>query len=486
MPGFVDLDGARVTVMGLGRFGGGVGVTRWLCAQGADVLVTDKDPEDRLADSLARIEPLVRSRQVKLRLGGTDEAPHNVSDFTHTDLVVANPAVPLPWQNRYLRAAEAAGVPVTTEIRLLVERLPRREHVVGVTGTAGKSTTSAMAHAALSSGKQKAHLGGNIGGSLLGLLPEISEEDWVVLELSSAMLYWLSKGVGWPEAPGWSPGLAVVTNFSANHLDWHADLAHYAWSKMQILRDQRAGDRAVLLATLAQWPSQVRANASRGAGVRYEWVNYADIDDTGTIATPGKHNRLNAAFARRIASIAGVDMFRSIDAIARFPGLEHRLQRVGDFAIEQTGERGVVAVFNDSKSTTPEACALALAAMNDDPALGAARTRLIAGGYDKKIDLARMVEPASRCVAVYTLGATGPGLAEAIARAGGVAVECGTLEKAVEAACADLRPGECLLLSPGNASWDQFEHFEQRGRRFVELVRARLGDPVPETTRTGP
>lgn len=488
MPGYRKLEGARVTVMGLGRFGGGVGVTRWLCAQGADVLVTDKDPEDRLADSMAQIQPLVRSGQVRLRLGGTDEAPHNVSDFTQTDLVVANPAVPRPWENRYLRAAEAAGVLVTTEIRLLVERLPRRERVVGVTGSAGKSTTSAMIHAALSTGPDRAHLGGNIGGSLLGSLRDIGEDDWVVLELSSAMLHWLSKGVGSPDASGWSPGVAVVTNFAANHLDWHGDLAHYASSKMQILRDQRPGDRAVLLAALAQWPGQVRAQSGHaGAGsVRCEWINYADIDDTGPIATPGRHNRLNAAFARRVASIAGVSMPGAINAIARFPGLEHRLQRVGDFPIERTGVRGRIVAFNDSKSTTPESCALAIAAMNDEPTIGASRTRLICGGYDKQVNLARMVEPACKCAGVYTIGATGPGLAEAITRAGGAARDCTTLDRAVEAAIRDARPGDCLLLSPGCASWDQFEHFEQRGRRFVELVRAALGKAAPEITRTSP
>jgi len=486
--GVTKLEGARVTVMGLGRFGGGVGVTRWLCAQGADVLVTDKDPEERLAGSLEQIEPLIRTGRVRLRLGGTDEAPHNVSDFTQTDLVIANPAVPKPWENRYLRAAEAAGVPVTTEIRLLVERLPRRERVVGITGSAGKSTTSAMIHAALSAGSERTHLGGNIGGSLLGSLRDIGEDDWVVLELSSAMLYWLSKGVGTPDASGWSPGVAVVTNFAANHLDWHGDLAHYAASKMQILRDQRSGDRAVLLAALAQWPTQARTKAGYGAtsGVRYEWVNYADIDDTGPIATPGKHNRLNAAFARRIASIAGIDLFRSIDAIAKFPGLEHRLQRVGEFPFERDGVRGKVVAFNDSKSTTPESCALAIAAMNDEPAIGAAHTRLICGGYDKKIDLTRMIEPAARCAGVYTMGATGPGLASAIAKAGGRAGHFGTLDRAVGAAVRDLRPGDCLLLSPGCASWDQFEHFEQRGAQFVDLVRAALGRRSPETTRTGP
>src|SRR6266550_4399284 len=127
-----DLSGKRVTVMGLGRFGGGLGVARFLAAQGADVLVTDQEPEEKLRDAVAKLRELIDTGAVRLRLGG-----HNVSDFTTCDLVVANPAVTRPWENRFLRAAGAAGIPITTEIELTVERLPDRGRVIGVTGTAG-------------------------------------------------------------------------------------------------------------------------------------------------------------------------------------------------------------------------------------------------------------------------------------------------------------------------------------------------------------
>ncbi|MEO1130329.1 MAG: Mur ligase family protein, partial [Planctomycetota bacterium] len=175
-----SFDGARVTVMGLGRFGGGLGVTRWLAEQGADVLVTDLALAEQLDDSIASIRDLIDDGSVELRLGG-----HNISDFTTCDVVIANPAVPKPWENRFLRAAEAAGIPITTEIRLTVERLPNRDHTIGVTGTAGKSTTSAMiAHLLRDQGK-RVWLGGNIGGSLLANLHVMTGDDFVVLELSS-------------------------------------------------------------------------------------------------------------------------------------------------------------------------------------------------------------------------------------------------------------------------------------------------------------
>ena len=133
-----DVRGARVTVMGLGRFGGGLGVTRWLAARGASIVVTDLDPAERLAASLAPLEPLVAAGTVRLELGG-----HREATFTACDLVVVNPAVPRPWSNPFLRAAADAGVPLTTEVRLVVARL-RRDRVIGVTGTAGKSTTAAL------------------------------------------------------------------------------------------------------------------------------------------------------------------------------------------------------------------------------------------------------------------------------------------------------------------------------------------------------
>src|SRR4051794_17789692 len=192
-----EFDSKTVTVMGLGRLGGGAGVTRWLVSQGAQVLLTDLEPADKLKTSLEGIQELVDSGSVTLRLG-----EHNVSDFTTCDLVIANPAVPKPWENRFLRAAKAAGIPVTTEIELSVRRLDR-SRVIGVTGSAGKSTTAALIAHMLTECGEAVVFGGNIGGSLLGTTASehgLSVPPWVVLELSSFMLHWLD---------GWSPRVAV-------------------------------------------------------------------------------------------------------------------------------------------------------------------------------------------------------------------------------------------------------------------------------------
>ena len=149
------MKGKRVTVMGLGRFGGGVGVVKWMLHQGATVLLTDLASEQELEGQLEQLKEYSNIRYV---LG-----EHRIEDFANADFVVANPAVPQPWNNQYLQAAWDSGVPVTTEIELVTSRLNRKQ-IIGVTGTSGKSTTVSMIHAALQASGIQSHLGGNIGG----------------------------------------------------------------------------------------------------------------------------------------------------------------------------------------------------------------------------------------------------------------------------------------------------------------------------------
>lgn len=457
----LEIAGKRVTVMGLGHFGGGSGVTRWLAEQqGCEVLVTDQAPAEKLADSVAGVRDLVDKGMVRLRLG-----EHNVSDFTDTDVVVANPAVSRPWENRFLRAAEAAGVPITTEIRLLIERLPERRRIIGITGSAGKSTTTSMCHHVLKElvkgGGAAVHLGGNLGGSLLGQY--VGPQDWVVLELSSAMLYWLSEGVGYRGAQGFSPHVAVVTNIEANHLDWHGEFAHYARSKQQILRDQRAWDFAILGKGAATWEinhhvalCHVPPPPQCDPGVR--------------LMIPGAHNRVNAWVALAAAAFAtGQPQAELAPALASFAGLPHRLQ------LTATGPEGR-RFFNDSKATTPEATRLAVGAFEEEGEVGAGKVHLIVGGYDKKIDLKPVAELAGRLAGMYTIGTVGPTIARLAREAGAGAkvAECDTLERAVAAALGRMGSGEVLLLSPACASWDQYVNFERRGEEFARLVLGRL------------
>jgi UDP-N-acetylmuramoylalanine--D-glutamate ligase len=408
------LNDRRVLVMGLGAFGGGTGCVTWLLKQGARVTITDLRDEQDLKPALAQCD----ARQCRLVLGGHDQA-----DFTDAELIVVNPAVPRPWANPFLMAAAAAGIPLSTEVALLTERLDR-SRCIGITGTAGKSTTAAMTHHLLGAAGHDAVLGGNIGGSLLPELDAITPATWVVLELSSAQLHWLSQG------DGWSPAIAGITNVAANHLDWHEDESHYRACKEAIGAFQSSGDVLIRGGAGDALPSDV------------------------LLRVPGEHNRVNAAMAVALASAAEPVVATTLQS---FAGLPHRLCAVGAGAPPR--------FFDDSKSTTPEATVLAVHSFGD-----AARVHLIAGGYDKGVSLTPIAELAPRLAGLYTIGATGEQLAQS---AGDSSTPCGCLEHAVGAALPRMQRGDVLLLSPGCASWDQFPDYRARGEAFAKLVAKR-------------
>ena len=474
-----EFSGKRVVVMGLGRFGGGVGVTRFLVDRGADVLVTDLDPADKLAKSVEQIQGLIDAGSVALRLG-----EHNVSDFTTCDLVVVNPAV--KPGNRFVRAAEAAGIEVTTEMRLLVQRLPNRLRTIGVTGSAGKSTVTAMIGHVLNkvltakvvgaapqgAGSSKVWVGGNIGVSLLPLIDQIGKDDWVVLELSSFMLERLKAD---DHFEGWSPHIAVITNISPNHLDWHGSMEDYIRAKQLLIEYHKTGPGPIL-----------------GPGVK-EQLLLSDTDKQHLTAwsgalnhleliVPGSHNQTNAYLAvRALTHATDGEPSDLSQQLADFPGLPHRLQLVA--------EHNRVRYFNDSKCTTPEAAKLAIEAFNEgDEKPG---IHLILGGKDKGSDMSALASFASEhCKAVYTIGALGDTIAglceDAASRSvpdrpnscGGVSwpaasaevARCGELDAAVDEIFKRVQTGDVVLLSPACASWDQFENYEHRGERFIALI----------------
>ncbi len=228
---FQEFVGRRVTVMGLGRFGGGLGAVEFLVQAGALVSVTDQRTADQLADSLKQIQHLPLQ---ELELGR-----HSERLFRECDLLVVNPAVRPDHPS--VDQARQNGIEITTEIEIFCRRNPAR--TIAVTGSNGKSTTTALIHHLLqphlADHGRRAWLGGNIGGSLLHDLPQIHPADWVILELSSFQLEHLRQR-------RFRPDIAVITNLSPNHLDWHDSYAAYYRAKQGILDGQLRTDKAVL------------------------------------------------------------------------------------------------------------------------------------------------------------------------------------------------------------------------------------------------
>ncbi|NNM86468.1 MAG: UDP-N-acetylmuramoyl-L-alanine--D-glutamate ligase [Phycisphaerales bacterium] len=459
----------RAVVMGLGRFGGGVGVSRWLAQQGCRVVVTDTEPADKLATSIAHL----RDVPVELQLGG-----HDAAILDHCDLLVVNPAVDKA-KSAFVQQAIARGIPLTTEINLFVERCPAI--TIGVTGSVGKSTTTAMIAAAVDAARQNGvggaewgsvYAGGNIGRSLLADLGHIVPQDCVVLELSSFML---------EDTPlaGWSPHIAVVTNLKPNHLDRHGTMEQYAAAKKNILRFQTPGDIAIINqddAAVWAWRAECR-----GRVIGYSTVGAKAL----ALQVPGVHNQSNAHAALAVLGALGIesgsDAWRAgCDALHAFKGLPHRLELVHTQALPHGRS---IRWFNDSKATTPEASITALRAFARQSFI------CIVGGYDKHLDMSDFVrELAERAGGVLGIGATGQMLVDKVVASGAVtpprAKYVQTLAAAVEVAgqwVGDADGADKLdvvLLSPASASWGQFENYEVRGAQFAALAKNQMAGKV--------
>ncbi len=448
--------------MGLGHFGGGVAAARWLARQGATVTVTDLADERVLAGSL---QDLAGVPIAAYRLGG-----HREDDFRGADLVVVNPAV-RPG-NPFVEMARQAGAEITTEIELFIRSCPAR--IVGVTGSNGKSTTAAMTAAILGKGVRtlfprrpgrpsvgvrcsaqkssdpfsedgcRVWLGGNLGGSLLEQLDGIVAGDWAVLELSSFQLWYTS-----PQTP--MPHVAVVTNCTPNHLDWHTRFEHYVAAKQRVLTGQTPADFAVLNtldAEVGSWGHLVR-------GRQIPLWPEAKIP---RLRVPGDHNRVNAACAAAAALAAGCDEAAVRMGLEGFSALPQRLELVAVL----DGRR----FFNDSSSTTPESTVAALRSLEG-------RVWLVAGGHDKGLALAPLCEVIARraCGAAFYGSVREVLLAQVTARAPSFrAISAQTMAEALVWCWEHSRPGDAIVLSPACSSHDQFQNFRRRGEHFTRLV----------------
>jgi UDP-N-acetylmuramoylalanine--D-glutamate ligase len=449
-------------VLGLGRTGRSA--CRALTEGGARVWAWDDDAPRRLdaAGSGVRIVDL------------------DICNWRRVDRLVLSPGIPLrhPRPHKVVQSARRAGVEITGDIELLVENQPARR-IVGITGTNGKSTTTALAAELLRAGGRGVQLGGNIGLPVLDLLPK-PVEDIYVLELSSYQLE-LTEHL--------ACSVAVILNLSPDHLDRHGGMAGYARAKRRILRNQQAKDWAIvgvdddhgreLVASLRSHRRQrvlpisgqpaVDAAVYVQGGVLHDAIDghpgEAVADLRAIESLPGTHNWQNAAAAYAVARVHGVPAAAALDGMRRFRGLPHRM--------ELAGTLGNVRFVNDSKATNPEAAAKSLGCY------GAAYW--IAGGRPKDGGFASLAPALVGVRRAYLIGEAEAQLADFLDGRVSYA-RCGDLASAVREAAADARregiADAVVLLAPACASFDQFANFEARGDAFKAQVAELAGRTV--------
>ena len=416
------LAGRTYGVYGLAR--SGKAVLRFLARSGARALAWDGLPQAR--------------EGVDAELLDLDTA-----DLAGLDGIIVSPGVPLNTHPLAARAA-AAGVPVIGDIELFALARPSlpAHRVVGITGTNGKSTVTALVHHIIESAGMPARMGGNIGLPILDQEP-LDAGGIYVLELSSFQLD-LTRSL--------DCDVAAITNVTPDHLDRYEGMDAYAASKERLFAMQTADHAAVIAAD----DGFTRAMAER-VGARAKRVSAGDVsaaDQARWPALAGPHNAQNAAVAAAIVRALGAPEADIEHGLATYAALPHRMRRVA--------EVNGVAFVNDSKATNPTSVAPALAAF---PSI-----HWIAGGLAKTAELDACLPHLGNVRAAYLIGEAAP-VFEPILSARVPVHASGTLARAVAAAAAAARPGDTVLLSPACASFDQFADFEARGRAFEDLVR---------------
>ncbi|MBF7083245.1 UDP-N-acetylmuramoyl-L-alanine--D-glutamate ligase [Desulfallas sp. Bu1-1] len=447
----MELQGKRVLVVGAGK--SGVSVTRFLLRKGAEVTLTDSRTRDKFNGEL---DALLHAG-VRGELGNYPEI--GPGSF---DLVVVSPGVPPGVPP--VAAARRAGVPVTGELELAYRFA--RAPVVAITGTNGKTTTTALVGEIFRAAGYRTLVGGNIGLPLVDAVEEYGPGDVIVAEVSSFQL---------ETADRFRPRVAVITNITPDHLDRHGDMECYTAAKARVFARQGRGDFTVLnyddprTRALAQTvPGKViffsrRHILKEGVFVRDSRI-VARLDDgetgilaAGEVAIPGAHNLENALAATAAARVMGVEPAVIARTLKTFAGVAHRLETVAEI-------NGVKYV-NDSKGTNPEASMKALEAF-DQPII------LLAGGRNKGSDFtefARLVREKVRVLVV--LGESAGEIEQAARRAGCTEIlRAPDFREAVLMAHRCARSGDVVLLSPACASWDMFKSYEERGDLFREIV----------------
>jgi UDP-N-acetylmuramoylalanine--D-glutamate ligase len=452
----MDLKNRRVLVVGLGK--SGLSAALFLRAQGAQVTVSDT----RSAVALAKEIPALLDAGIMVESGG-----HGLLTFRRQDLIVVSPGVPMDTPE--VKQVVGFGLPVIGELELASRYL--LGHVVAITGSNGKTTTTTLTGKIFTDAGLVTLVGGNIGLPVIDLVAKSTPETMSVLEVSSFQLETIEE---------FHPKIAVVLNITPDHLDRHGSFEAYAAAKTRITERQGPEDFLVLNAedkptqmVAAKTKAQIfwfsgRRPVKQGAFIHGESILFLPkegakaeaIMPVSEIRLKGAHNVENVLAAVCVARLAGVSAETIRSSVASFEAVEHRLELVASIA--------GVEYYNDSKATNVDATMKAVSSFDGV-------IHLILGGKDKDSDYTLLGPLLKEKVkVVYTIGSA----AEKIERElRGVVkmMSAGTLQAAVCEAAAAATPGEFVLLAPACSSFDQFENYEHRGRVFRELVHGLQG-----------
>ena len=439
----------KVLVMGLGRFGGGLDSAIFACKAGAKVTVTDLADRDCLADALEAL----KQYDIEYHLGA-----HVEEDFKTSDIIIVNPAV--PPANKFVDIAIDAGKLVTSQIEIFFQLTAVT--TIGITGSNGKSTTTALIAHLLEGnndedrGYGKVHLAGNIGNRpLLAILDDISEKDLVVLEISSFQAEQLARIES-------ACDIMLITNLTPNHLDRHGTFEAYCSAKENLFKYQRLSDndQAVSIFNAEdqitnQWFDRYSAQAGRRCA-RFTADDVPECIASG-FKLPGRMNLSNLAAAIAVADQFNVSEKSITASLASFKPLPNRLELI----VKIDG----VSWYDDSISTTGDSAIAALDAF-DSPII------IIAGGYDKKLSLDEFARHiAAKAKAAVLIGQTAETIASIVRESDTSVQIVSSMADAVDLARAQSEPGDVVLLSPACASYDMFDNYRHRSRIFTECVK---------------
>ncbi|MFC1598786.1 UDP-N-acetylmuramoyl-L-alanine--D-glutamate ligase [Patescibacteria group bacterium] len=436
----LDVKNKKITVMGLGLLGRGIGDVKFLAKKGADLTVTDLKTKKLLTEALKQIKGL----KLKLVLG-----KHRKQDFANKDYILKAAGVPL--NSAYIKFAQKNKIPIKMDDSWFAELSSSK--IVGITGTRGKTTTSHLINKLLKQSKYKVFLAGNImGQATLPLIDKVKKDDLVVLELSSWQLQ------GWAEAK-LSPHIAVITNIYRDHLNYYGSMGRYVADKQAIYKYQTNSDYLILNKN-----NSYSKKFAKEAKSKIIWYSNKDVPKTWQLKISGEHNMDNIAAAIKVAQILKIPKTKIRKAVESFKGVEGRQYLVRDYKN--------IKYINDTTGTTPEA---AIAAINTYYSDSQGGIVLLAGGSDKKLEyknFAKVIKQKVKAVILFE-GAATHKLSQELKKINynKTIVFVDSMPEAFKQAKYILTKGDIFILSPAAASFGLFINEFDRGDQFNKQVK---------------